>query len=115
MISHSKSTLEMSLIVDGVISEVVFVEAIMCFLLISLYKSFLFLGLRDDDEALLYCLMCLIFRANSNNFGAFSLLTIFFNIGESSLDSSRMKLEPSVKANVVEEDDESLIVEYLCI
>jgi len=73
------------------------------------------MGLRDDDEALLSCLIRLNFRANSNNFGALSLLTIFSNIGESSLDSSRMKLNPSVEDDVVDEDDESLIPEYLCI
>jgi len=73
------------------------------------------MGLRDDDEALLSCLIRLNFRANSNNFGALSLLTIFSNIGESSLDSSRMKLKPSVEDDVVDEDDESLIPEYLCI
>jgi len=59
--------------------------------------------------------MYLIFKTYCNNFGPFSLSTIFSNIGESLLDYSRMKVKPSVEANIVEGDDESLIVEYLCI
>jgi len=83
-------------------------------LAISLINLFFFRGLRDDDEALFYCLICLIFGANSNNFGPVSLLMIFSNIGELSLDSSRMKLKLSDEDDEIEEDDESFIMEYLC-
>ena len=106
-----KSMLKMGSVVDWVSGEVVCVEVIMSCLSISLYKSFLFLGFHDREEVLFHCLIYPIFIANSNNFGLVSLLTIVSDID----DSSIVNIKPPGEYDKIDEEDQSLIVQYLCI
>ena len=72
------------------------------------------LGLHGDDEALVVCAACLHFISSSTILMSVLSSRTYFNISVSSLDSSKMKLNPS-NDDDEDVDDESLIVTYLCI
>jgi len=80
---------------------------------ISPNKSFLLFDLRDDDEALFACVASLNFISSYIFFMSISSFKTSFKFSVSSLDSSKMKLNPLDDDNE-DEEDESFIVTNLC-